>query len=254
MKRTTWFCITVAALFALWWGITTFVHGAHHVLPRPEAVWAEAKVLAMSGDLSAHIAASLRRAVQGFILALLTGIPLGLLLGLSKPLFRLFQPLIEVLRPISPIAWIPLSVLWFGIEEGSKLFIIWLIAFFFILLATISGVANVNRRWIEAAKTLGASRFFILRKVVLFGALPQILVGARLGLAVSIGGVLLAEMIAAESGIGFMMERARVVLQPEPVVIGMILLALIGYSVNRLLVLWENRLLRYRSSIGSPEK
>src|SRR5690606_28090413 len=132
----------------------------------------------------------------------------------------------EVLRPISPIAWIPLSILWFGIEEGSKLFIIWLIAFFFILLSTISGVANTNIRWLEAARTLGASRMFILRQVVFCAALPQILVGARLGLAVSIGGVLLAEMIAADSGIGFMMERARVVLQPEPVVIGMIFLAL----------------------------
>lgn len=254
MRRTAWFCIDMAVLLIIWAAVAAWVPASHYVLPPIPAVFHEASRLSASGELLRDVGASLRRTIEGFGLALVTAIPLGLLLGSCRPLFRLLDPLIEVLRPISPIAWIPLSILWFGIGEGSKLFIIWLIAFFFILLSTIAGVLGVNPRLVEAARMLGASRFFVWRKVVLWAALPQVLVGVRLGLAVSIGGVLLAEMVAAEAGIGFLMERARVVLKPEPVIVGMMLLGFLGYGANRLLVLVENRLLRHRASVGSERE
>lgn len=250
MNRLRWFFFDVLVLLLIWAAISAWAPGAHYVLPSIGAVYEEAARLAASGELIRDIAASVRRTVQGFGLAVITALPLGLLLGSSPRLFRLFDPIIEVLRPISPIAWIPLSILWFGIGEPSKLFIIWLIAFFFILLNTVAGVSTVDRRLIEAARMLGASGLFLWRAVIFWAAAPQIFVGLRLGLAVSIGGVLLAEMIAADAGIGVLMERSRVVLKPEPVIIGMILIALLGYGANRLLVLLEGRLMQHRSSVN----
>lgn len=256
MSRGTWFVLNVAVLLGIWAAVSLLIPAARTILPPIQDVAAEAYALIVSGDLALHVAASLLRTLQGFMLAIITGIPLGILIGSTPWLYRLTEPLIEVLRPISPIAWIPLSILWFGIGEGSKIFIIWLITFFFVLLNTISGVMGTEKRLLEAAETLGASRLFIWRKVVLPAALPSIMVGLRLGLGVSIGGVLIAEMIAANKGIGFMMERARVVLDPEPVIIGMITIGLIGYSANRLFILMEKSLMRYRAStvIGPEEQ
>lgn len=249
MNRLRWFLFDVLVLLLIWAAISAWAPGAHYVLPSIGAVYEEAARLAASGELIRHIAASVRRTVQGFGLAFITALPLGLLLGSSPRTFRLFDPLIEVLRPISPIAWIPLGILWFGIGEPSKLFIIWQIGFFFILLNTIAGVSSVDGRLIEAGRMLGASGLFLWRAVILWAAAPQIFVGLRLALGVSIGGVLLAEMISAESGIGVLMERSRVVLKPEPVIIGMILIALLGYGANRMLVLLEARLMQHRFSV-----
>lgn len=246
MARWKWFLIDVAALLAVWAAVS-MLPAARTVLPPISDVAAEVISMMRSGELSAHIAASLLRTLQGFMLAVATGIPLGILIGSTPWLHRISEPCIEVLRPISPIAWIPLSILWFGIGEASKIFIIWLITFFFVLLNTIAGVIGADNRLLEAARTLGASRFFVWRKVILPAALPQITVGMRLGLSVSIGGVLIAEMIAANRGLGFMMERARVVLDPEPVIIGMIVIGLIGYAANRVFVAIERALMRYRA-------
>jgi ABC-type nitrate/sulfonate/bicarbonate transport system permease component len=248
--RVKWFVIDVIVLLLIWSAVSAWVPGASYVLPPISVVSQTFVDLVSTGDLLQDIAASLSRTLGGFALACATALPLGLLLGSFPQMLRVFEPLIEVLRPISPIAWIPLSILWFGIGEVSKLFIIWQIAFFFILLNTISGVASTNKRLIEAARTLGASPLFLWTRVVFWSALPQILVGLRLGLAVSIGGVLLAEMIAANSGIGYLMERSRVVLNPSPVIVGMILIAFLGYLSNRLLLILENRLLRHRMSIS----
>ncbi len=250
MTRLKWFLIDVAILLAIWAAVSAWVPSAHYVLPSIPVVAHELVELVASGELVRHIVASLTRTAEGFLLAVITALPLGLLLGSAPRLLRMVEPLIEMIRPISPIAWIPLSILWFGIGEASKIFIIWLIAFFFILLNTIVGVTSVDRRLIEAARTLGASRTFLWRKVLLWAAVPHILVGMRLGLAVSIGGVLIAEMIAANSGIGFLMERSRVVLNPAPVIVGMLVIALLGYAANRLLVIVETVLMRHRVSVS----
>src|SRR5690606_29718424 len=120
--------------------------------------------------------------------------------------------------------------------------------FFFVLLNTVAGVVGVDKKLLEAARTLGASQQFIWRKVVIWAALPSIFVGLRLGLGVSIGGVLIAEMVAAESGIGFMMERARVVASSEPVIIGMLIIGFLGYTANRLFLALEGIVLKHRTS------
>lgn len=250
MARWKWFIVDIASLLVIWETISILIPHAASLLPPPELVGVELYRLAASGELWKNVVASLARIFNGFALAVVTGIPMGMLIGSSKTIRNVTEPLIEVTRPISPIAWIPLSILWFGIGEGSKVFIIWLITFFFVLLNTISGVVGVDKKLFEAAQTLGASRQFIWRKVVIWAALPSIFVGLRLGLGVSIGGVLIAEMVAAESGVGFMMERARVVGNSKPVIIGMITVGLLGYFANRFALIIEGMLLKYRRFSG----
>ena len=182
MARWKWFLTDVAAILLIWSAVSLWVPGADQVLPAPPVVMTEMLHLAQSGALFRDIGATVVRVFEGFLLAVTTGIPLGLLFGLLPRLFRFVEPLIEVVRPIAPIAWIPLSILWLGIGEPSKIFIIWLISFFFVLLSTVTGVTGVSYRLIEAARTLGARPFFILRKIVFPAALPTIFLGLRLGL------------------------------------------------------------------------
>jgi ABC-type nitrate/sulfonate/bicarbonate transport system permease component len=254
MARWKWFLADLAALLFLWSAVSLWVPGADQVLPAVPIVVAEMVELAKNGALVRDVEATVIRVFEGFLLAVATGVPLGLLFGVMPRLFRLVEPLIEVVRPISPIAWIPLSILWFGIGEVSKIFIIWLISFFFVLLSTVMGVSTVNFRLIEVARTLGASSFFIWHKIILPAALPSIFLGLRLGLGVSIGGVVIAEMVAANAGLGFLMERSRVVLNPAPVIVGMIMISAIGYIANRALVRVEQALLSYRDSVSLQQR
>lgn len=231
------------------WTILSFTSEVmrNYILPPPHIVFFNAYELLIDGTLLNHIIASLRRTGIGFCIALCTAVPLGVLLGSQKAIYKLFDPIIEIIRPISPIAWIPLSILWFGIGELSKIFIIWLLSFFFIFLNTINGVWNIDKKIIDAARTLGASKVFIFFKVMLPAALPDIITGARLGLGVSIGGVLIAEMVAANSGIGFMMERARVILDPSTVITGLVTIGIIGYTINSLFGFLQKHLKHFKS-------
>jgi ABC-type nitrate/sulfonate/bicarbonate transport system permease component len=251
MSRRAWLGVHAFLLLAVWKAITVLAPSTSaYVLPSFSEFGARLVELVRSGELIAHVTASLGRTLTAFALAALTGVPLGMFLGTVPKALRVAEPLIEIIRPISPIAWIPLAILWFGLGEASKIFIIWLLAFFFILLSTIAGAATVDRRLVEVGRTLGASRAFLWRAVTLRAATPSILVGLRLGLAASIGSVLVAEIIAANTGVGFMMERARVVIDPAPVLIGMAVIGVLGYTANRLLLTFERRMLAYRVSVG----
>jgi NitT/TauT family transport system permease protein len=249
-RKTVFFLIDIVVILILWTVISHSSEVAYRfVLPPVGVVFSDLKELIKEGILIEHVKSSLQRTLIGFCLACMTALPIGLLLGWSKRLYLIFDPIIEIIRPISPIAWIPLSILWFGIGEGGKIFIIWLIGFFFIIINTINGVRTINVNLIEAAKTLGASTKFIFLKVVIPAAIPNIMTGLRLGMGVSIGAVIIAEMIAARSGIGFMMERARTIINPSPVIVGFILIGLIGFCVNLIFIKIEDRLMKHRVSI-----
>lgn len=139
MQRSLWLVIDIAFLLVVWGVVAAFVPGAAYVLPPIPDVAKKALELVYSGSLGRDIIASLSRTFAGFSIAVATALPFGIFLGRMPRVARSIDPLIEVLRPISPIAWIPISILWFGIGEVSKLFIIWQIAFFFILLNTVAG-------------------------------------------------------------------------------------------------------------------
>lgn len=219
---------------------------ARYVLPPFSEVWESLVDLYASGKLWQHIVASLWRTLTGFSLAAVTGVPFGLVLGRYHWLYRLFEPIIEVLRPVSPIAWIPLSILWFGIGEASKVFLVWLLAFFVILVNTIAGVMRVERRLVEAALTLGAGERQLFAMVILPAALPSVLTGLRLGLGLAFAAIVIAEMIAARVGIGYMMERGRAVVNPAQVLIGMALLTVLGYLLNQGFLALQGRWYRAR--------
>ena len=213
------------------------------VIPPPQAVLAALLERARDGTLLLDIAASLARAVLGILVAALIAVPLGLVMGLAPPLRRLLTTPVELLRPISAVAWIPLAILWFGIGIGSVVFVIFIGCVFIILLNTLAAVREVDPSLVKAARTLGAGRGAVFLKVVLPSCLPGILLGLRIALAAAWGGVIVAEMIASREGVGYMIHWGQTTFRPDLVIGGMVLIGAVGFALNRLFVALERRLL-----------
>lgn len=195
-----------------------------------------------------HCLQSLYRVFAGFFIAALLAIPLGIIMGWSRSLRESVTPLIEVLRPVPPLAWIPLAILWFGIGFKSSVFIIFLGCFFPIILSTISGVLSIDSILIDASKTLGARKKEIFLKVLTPGSLPSILTGLRIGLGIGWMTLVAAEFTGVKSGygLGYMIMTARDIQRPDEVIAGMAIIGLIGYSLDLLLRGIESRLLIWR--------
>jgi ABC-type nitrate/sulfonate/bicarbonate transport system permease component len=217
------------------------------ILPPIDRVLRSALELLQDRVLVPSVLASLFRVNAGFLLAALTAVPLGIALGRSRRWFTLCEPLIESFRFVIPFAWIPLAVLWFGTSELGKLFIIWYAGFFLILLHTIAGVRGVDPDLVKAARTLGAGEGVIFRKVVLPAAMPATMTGLRIGFAASWIALIAAEMVAARSGLGYLIMDARELLQTDIVVVGMAVIAVIGATYNGLFALVQRRLFRHRA-------
>jgi NitT/TauT family transport system permease protein len=216
------------------------------VIPPPQSVLAALVDRLSDGALGRDVAASLWRAVLGIAAAALVAVPLGLAMGTIPVLRRLLMGPVELLRPISAIAWIPLAILWFGIGVKSVVFVIFVGCVFIVLINTLAAVGDVDSDLVKAARTLGADRATIFRKVVIPAALPGILLGIRVALAGAWGGVIVAEMIAAQEGVGHMIHWGQTTFRPDLVIGGMVLIGLIGYALNRLFVAAERRLLAGR--------
>jgi ABC-type nitrate/sulfonate/bicarbonate transport system permease component len=204
------------------------------LLPPPTAVVMAAWELIETGELWRHLRDSLRREMVAFLYAS-SAIPLGIAMGWWKAVNDQVDPLVEVLRPIPPLAWIPLSILWFGIGDMQNQFIIFLGMFFPILLNTIAGVKNIEPNLIRAARCLGANEARMLRRVVLRAALPQIITGVRIGLGVGWMALVAAELVGANSGLGFLINDARTVLRTDYVIVGMITIGFVGLVIDRMI-------------------
>lgn len=201
------------------------------LLPPPTAVARAAWELIQSGDLLRNLLASLRREFVAFLWAL-AAIPLGVAMGWWKAFNDQFESLFEMLRPIPPLAWIPLSILWFGVGDVQNQFIIFLGIFFPILLNTITGVRGVEPNLVRAARCLGCDEATLLTKVVLRAALPQIVTGIRIGLGVGWMALVAAELVGANSGLGFLINDARTLLRTDIVIVGMITIGLVGLAID----------------------
>jgi len=220
--------------FVLAWQLVSELGpGLAQTLPPPSRVLAAGWRMLASGDLLAHISASLVRVFGGFALAAVVAIPLGIGIALWEWVEDTADPVVEFLRPIPPIAWIPLGILWFGIGDAQNMFIIFLGAFFPILLNTIAGVRRVDRTLVWGALTLGGRRTQIVREIVLPGALPLILTGLRIGLGVGWMALVAAELVAARSGLGFMIQSARYAFLTERVILGMAVIGILGLGMDR---------------------
>jgi ABC-type nitrate/sulfonate/bicarbonate transport system permease component len=215
------------------------------LLPAPTAIIPAAWDLISSGELFRHAADSLKRECVAFLWATIA-IPIGMAMSWWPAVEEQLDPLMEILRPIPPLAWIPLSILWFGIGDTQNQFIIFLAVFFPILLNTISGVKSIEPNLIRAARCLGAKQWNILWRVVLRAALPQIVTGIRIGLGVGWMALVAAELVGATSGLGFLINDARTVLRTDYVIVGMITIGIVGLlidwsirSLARMLLPWS---------------
>ena len=184
---------------------------------------------------------------HGFGLAVCVAVPLGLWMGWVRGAFSTLNPLVQILRPISPIAWIPIAILWFGLGDKPALFIIFLGSFFPIFTNTYVGFRSVAPIHIQAAQCLGAGRWLFFRKVLFPSALPYILTGMRIGLGFGWMCVIAAEMIAATSGLGYMIQLARNLMETERIFGGMIVIGIVGFAMNQAMLFLEHRLTPWRA-------
>ncbi|MFA5040526.1 MAG: ABC transporter permease [Bdellovibrionales bacterium] len=217
------------------------------LLPPPSKIADTFLALLMSGDLLRHLGISLLRVIEGFALASVVGLALGTAIGLSRALDRSTDLMIQLMKPIPPIAWIPLTILWFGIGEESKVFIIFLGALFPILVNTIDGIRQTDGRYVELARVFETKRLRFIMRVVLPGALPSIMTGLRVGMMIAWMCVVAAELIAAPSGIGFMIMDARQMMQTDQVFVGMIAIGATGKVLDVLLRMVERRLIVWKA-------
>jgi ABC-type nitrate/sulfonate/bicarbonate transport system permease component len=221
-------------------------------LPVPTQVGETLWAMIVSGELVRHVGISLVRALSGYTIATLVGIGLGLLIAWSKLVEDFFDPLIELIRPLSTFALIPIFFLWFGIGDTSKVMIIFKACFFPIVLNTIAGIKGVDRRLIQAARSLGASGRQVWVRVLLPAALPTIITGMRISTAISIMALVGVEMLASDSGIGFLVIDAQRTFDTERVFAGILVLSLLGFGLDRLARRAEARILGWhiQTSLG----
>jgi len=231
--------IVLAALGASWWGAVALTKSA--IFPTPWQVLTGALELARDGTLWEHIGASLFRVAAGFIIAVIFAIPLGLWMGWVHGAFVTLNPVFQILRPISPIAWIPIAILWFGVGNASPIYLIFISSIFPMIVQTTVGVHTIEKRYLRAAENFGVKRRKLFMQVVFPATLPQIIVGMRIGLGVAWLVVVAAEMIALRSGLGYMIIDSRNAGNRYDLVIaGMIIIGLIGLALDGIMRLLEN--------------
>jgi ABC-type nitrate/sulfonate/bicarbonate transport system permease component len=202
------------------------------LFPAPSKAFTDLLVLASSGYLWTALYASLFRVVCGFAVAVTVGAALGMMMARNRMMLVLFDPVVELLRPISPLALFPLAILWFGIGDASKIFLIALAGSFPVILNTYAGARSIDPNVIRASRSLGATEFEIFRSVVLPASLPFIFTGLRLAWGTSLIVIIAAEMIGATVGMGYMILEAQQTFRTERVLAGIFLIGMIGFVTD----------------------
>lgn len=202
-----------------------------------------------SGELIHDTIASFYRVMVGFFIGAILALPLGLVMGSSRRGYDYFNPLIQVLRPIPPIAYIPLSILWFGLGNPPAIFLIALGAFFPVLMNTIVGVRSVDSIYVRAARNLGAGPFTMFSKIMVPAAMPYILSGVRIGIGTGFICMIVAEMIAVNSGLGYRILEAREYFWSDKIIAGMFSIGLLGLAIDTAVDRLNNHLLRWHRGL-----
>lgn len=247
--RSAMFGLNIFAVvvgIALWWAVTaTGVVG----LPTPTQVAAAALGEAKSGALLDDALASLGRVLAGFCLGIIVAIPVGFLMGWYRVARGIIEPYVQFFRTIPPLAIIPLAIVTMGIDEPPKIFVIFLAAFLSSVVATYQGVISVDKTLINAARVLGAGDFTIFRRVVIPASTPYIMVGVRIGLGSSWATVVAAELIAAQSGLGYRMQQAQLYYDLPTIFVSLIAIGILGLimdrmvmAADRVLTAWQEKL------------
>ncbi len=259
--------VAPAILIAAWQAVAMLGWVNPQVLPSPVAVvqkwiayllplqaWAPGGeqgwlAWALSGELIVDSLTSLYRVVLGFAIGAALALPLGLAMGASAPIYAWCNPLVQLLRPIPPIAYIPLAILWFGLGNPPAVFLIALGAFFPVLMNTIAGVRQVDSIYLRAARNLGAGRATLFLRVILPAAVPYILSGVRIGIGTAFIVVIVSEMIAVNNGLGFRILEAREYFWSDKIMAGMITIGMLGLAIDLVMNRINNYLLRWHRGL-----
>ncbi|EML2225822.1 TPA: taurine ABC transporter permease TauC [Klebsiella aerogenes] len=253
-RQLTLSVATLAVLLAIWWAVTTLQLISPLFLPSPWQVLQKLLTIAgpqgfMDATLWQHLAASLTRIAIALVLAAIVGVPVGIAMGLSPTVRGILDPLIELYRPVPPLAWLPLVIIWFGIGETPKILLIYLAIFAPVVMSTLAGVKSAQQVRVRAAQSLGASRAQVLWLVILPGALPEILTGLRIGLGVGWSTLVAAELIAATRGLGFMVQSAGEFLATDVVLAGIAVIAIIAFVLELGLRALQRRLTPWHGEV-----
>lgn len=238
-----------AVFLAIWWGVAAWIDHAIQ-LPSPGRVATALVDLAASGELFEHMLISTTRLVIALVVSVALAVPLGFFMGLNARANAYLDPLVELLRPISGIAWIPLALFIFGVGDVLPVFIMVYVAFFPLLLNTIAGVRNVDRKLVNAARTMGVGPAAMLRKVIVPAAFPTVMVGFRLAFAGAWAAIIAAELIGSPSGLGFAIEWYRQLLMSPKVFAFIAMIGLIGYLCDVGLRALQRRLTPWAEGTG----
>lgn len=226
--------LLLLALIALWEIAGKMGLVNKFLLPAPSAI--VSSELFTDSRIIFHILSSLQRVLIGFSISIFTGITLGFLVGLNKGIRFYLMPVISLLKPIPPIAWIPITILWFGLGNGPSYFITMIASFFPIFFNTIAGIEDMDKRYLDVARCFGASPKQIFKEIVFPYTLPFILTGMRIGLGVAWMSVIAAEIVSANSGLGYMIEIAQQMVRVDNVIVGMIIIGVCGIGLDRLIL------------------
>ena len=242
--------VTLASIFLAWYAVARFRVVSELFVPHPaavlEAFWETATEGYRGGTLLQHLADSLYRVVAGFLLGVVTAVPLGLAIGYSSRVQAVFDPLIEFYRPLPPLAYYTLLVIWLGIENASKIALLYLAAFPPLSVSAMAGVRGVSQERIQGAQSLGATRWQVFRYVIFPSCLPDIFTGMRVSIAFTYTTLVAPQMVAATSGIGWMVLDASKFLRSDVIFMGNIVMGVTGIALDRLIRVAERRVVRWK--------
>jgi taurine transport system permease protein len=249
--RRGWIGIgTVAALLVLWYLMTTVTGAISPArFPSPAEFWTSLRQVSVrgyaGGQLLTHALHSLKLVAMGFTVAIITGVPLGLWMGWNRKVEAAINPIFLIVRPIPPLAWIPLAILWLGLGDAAKIMVIWFSAFVPSVINSFAGVRNIDRPILEAARMLGTPRWRLITEVIAPAASPMIFTGLRLSLQAAWTTLVAAELVGALVGIGFILNMAQQDLYPGMILVGMVVVGILGWATTWLLGRAEKRALAW---------
>ena len=236
------FLISISLLLIFWETAVFFSDSPVYVLPSPRHVGRALIELFTDGVLFVHVFVSLRRFAIAYVVSCVLGVVLGVLFGWFKLLWALIEPIVLLLKPISPVAWTPFVMLWFGLGDAPAIFTIGIAGFFNMLLATVGAVSNVNDSYMYVARNYGLSRFQTLRKIVLPASFPYIAQGLRSALTASWIFLVAGELMGVTTGLGFLINDARHILRSDLIMAGIVVIGCIGFILDKLLQFFEQHI------------
>lgn len=249
LREQAYWIASIAAFAIAWQALHLLMNS--FILPSPLDVAKATVGLFASGEIILHILASLKRTMVGFFIGLIAGAGLGIALGMNNFLQKTIAPIIELLRPIPPIAWIPLAILWFGIGDSSAFFIIFIASFFPIFTNVFFGVQSLPLVFLRVKQNYNLNLLQYIKHIILPFTTPFLLAGSRTGIGFSWMAVIAAEMISANTGLGYFIEINRVLLRTEHVIAAMLIIGLIGYFLYLAVAAIERRLTSWRCTANA---